>query len=69
MTHIFNAKAIINFSDGSKSIVDVKSSYSQGGVHKYLLTLNAGNSFLEFIAGKTQLFTESDISDLKYIMG
>lgn len=61
-------KAIIYFKNGSKSLVIVNSSYSRGGVHHYNLTLNALNTFLDFKAGITKLFTGEEITSLTYTM-
>ena len=61
-------KAIVYFKDGSKGLVAVNSSYSKGCVHYYNLTLNALNSFLDFKAGVTKLFTGEEITSLRYIM-
>jgi hypothetical protein len=62
-------KAIVHFADGSKSIVRVNMSYSQGGIHCYNLTLNKLNTFLDFEPGETKSFVGSEITSLKYIMG
>ena len=61
-------KAIVYFKDGSKGLASVNSSYSRGGVHYYNLTLNALNTFLDFKAGVTKLFTGEEISSLTYTM-
>ena len=62
-------QAIVNFADGSKSLVAVNSSYSRGGIHYYSLTLNALTTFLDFSAGETKTFTGSEVSSLTYVMG
>jgi hypothetical protein len=62
-------KAIVNFKDGSKSLVVVNSSYSMGGTHYYSLTLNSLNTFLDFAAGLTKFFTGEEITSLTYVMG
>lgn len=62
-------KAIVNFANGSSSLVRVNMSYSQGGVHSYSLTLNKLNTFLDFEAGETKTFTQAEVTSLKYIMG
>jgi hypothetical protein len=61
-------KAIVDFTDGSSSLVKVNLSYSRGGVHYYDLTINSEKSFLNFTPGVTKLFTKSEINKLTYIM-
>jgi hypothetical protein len=61
-------KAIVYFTDGSEGLVIVNSSYSTGGIIYYNLTLNALNTFLDFKAGITKLFTRQEIESLTYIM-
>lgn len=61
-------QAIVNFSNGTKSLVVVNQSYSRGGTHYYNLTLNALNTFLDFKVGESKLFTGADIAKLTYVM-
>lgn len=61
-------KAIAYFTDGTRSVVRVNSSYSKGGIHFYHLTLNALSTFLEWAPGKTELYSSDQVSKLTYIM-
>lgn len=61
-------KAIVHFKTGKHSLVVVNSSYSRGGIHYYSLTLNGLNTFLDFKAGDTNLYTGDDITKLTYVM-
>ena len=60
-------KAIVYFKDGNRSLVNVNSAYSRGGVIYYNLTLNA-TSTLDFTPGVTKTFTDSEINTLTYVM-
>ncbi len=62
-------KAIVDFADNTSSVVEVRQSYSKAGIHYYTLTLNALCTFLDFKAGETKTFTESEVKKLRYIMG
>lgn len=61
-------KAIVYFKTSKSSLVVVNSSYSRGGIHYYNLTLNSLNTFLNFKAGETTLFTGEEIKKLTYVM-
>lgn len=62
-------QAIVNFKNGTSSLVIVKMSYSIGGVHYYQLTVNALKTFLDFQPGETKTFTGEEIDKLTYVMG
>ncbi len=62
-------KAMVEFKNGITKIAIVNSSYSRGGVHYYVLSLNILDTFLDFKAGVQTLYNESEIIKLTYIMG
>lgn len=62
-------KAIVTFADGTRCLVRVNMSYSQGGVHCYNLTKNALNTFLDFEPGEQKTYTGAEVMSLTYIMG
>lgn len=61
-------KALVDFKNQKSKLVVVNSSYSRGGIHYYNLTLNALDTFIDFKAGETKLFTGDEIEKLTYTM-
>ena len=62
-------KALVKFNNNNNNVLTiVNRSFSRGGVHYYNLTLNLLNTVLDFKAGETKQFNETEISKLTYIM-